>query len=267
MLKFGDFSVFQGTSQAYFQQLHNLGSRGAMVKLTEGINYVNPSAGPQMRSALKVFKVFGVYHYFLGMPVRESKFFLHYLKAYGIDKTTRLAIDVEDQSLPAYPTSLINKFLDELYNAGYHNLAVYGSAYWMNSGKINLKNIVHHASIWVADYGVAKPGVERYNAWQYTDSWHGIDQSIDYSDHFTRPSEQMEKPTYWHKGKQFKIKSKSVKVYADMQFKHWTGDTLDEGSVVAAKPVKFGKKGVYRLKRIDAFGYISGNIAWTYRIK
>lgn len=269
---FGDYSSFQGYTKEYFESYKRLGSKSAIVKLTEGTGYLNPVSAKQVANSWKVFGVFGCYHFLRSNDaVSEANFFLRTLKAYGVAKSARVVLDVESPSLPYFTTKLINKFLDKMYSAGYVNLGVYGSSSWFNSNRIKKDKLHHKAQIWVASYGTSQPNVENAHAWQYTDNFHGIDQSHDFGNFVnpnnfkTKATSTAKKPNYWHKGSKFKVKTPNVKVYADTKFKVWTGDTLDKGSIVSAKPVKYGN--ITRLKRTDAFGYITANTDFMHRIK
>lgn len=263
---FGDYSSWQNDSYTYFNEMKKAGSHGAMIKITEGIDFINPKAGNQVYNSWKVFGQFGCYHFFQGMPVRESKFFLNTLKKFGVDKSTMIALDVESNKLKKDTTDDVNKFLNAMWNSGYHNLSVYGSAYWFNSGRIKINKLVHDPKIWVASYGSTTSGVSKTDAWQFTDNWHGIDQSIDYTGAFTSElSITEEKPKYLEKGSYFQVKSDEISVYSDVHFKNKTGDTLQKGSKFHANVIKQGN--IYRLKYLDTFGYVTANAAFVSKIK
>jgi len=175
-----DLSSYQASSLAYMKQLKSYGVDGAMIKLTEGTSYLSPKASAQVANGLKTFKTVGAYHFFHGAGTAEAKYFLAWVKKFGLDKSTVLAIDVEYQGLPYYTTSQVNVFLRYLISHGYKHVITYGSASWFNSGRINRNQLVDK-HIWVAAYNSYGPGVANADAWQYTNSFHGVDASYDYT--------------------------------------------------------------------------------------
>lgn len=113
-----DVSSYQGSSVSYFQNFKKLGADFAVVKLTEGTNYLNPKANAQVTNSLKVFGSVSVYHFFHGYGTAEAKYFLAWVKKFGLDKSTVLVIDVEAPGLPYNTTPQVNAFLRYLINAG-----------------------------------------------------------------------------------------------------------------------------------------------------
>ena len=132
-----DVAVYQSKSKAFFENLKRYGIDSVMVKLTEGTTYVNASAGEQVSNAYQVFGTVGAYHFFHGNGLAEAKYFLAWVKKYGLDKSTVLAIDVEAPGLPWKTTSQVNVFLRYLISHGYKNVITYGSGSWFNAGRIN----------------------------------------------------------------------------------------------------------------------------------
>ncbi len=70
-----DVSSYQGSSVSYFHNFKKLGADFAVVKLTEGTNYLNPKASAQVTNSLKVFGSVSVYHFFHGAGTAEAKYF------------------------------------------------------------------------------------------------------------------------------------------------------------------------------------------------
>ncbi|MFT9339232.1 MAG: GH25 family lysozyme, partial [Lentilactobacillus hilgardii] len=190
-----DVSSWQNSSYSYLNNFKKLGADGLVVKLTDGTDYLNPKAADQISNGLKIFENVSVYHYFKGHGLAEGKYFLSKVKKFGLDKTTVLAIDVEDPSLPTYNTTQVNIFLRYLKSQGYTNVITYGSAGWFQDGRIN-RNALVDKHIWVAAYGVSQPGVANTNAWQFSDNWHGVDASYDF-DGSLSGSKTSEKPSYY----------------------------------------------------------------------
>lgn len=174
-----DVSAWQDSSLSFFKAKKKQGASAAVVKLTEGTNYLSPKAGTQVANSLKVFGQASVYHFFHGRGTAEAAYFLAWVKHFGLDKSTVLVIDVEATDLPWATTSQVNAFLHYLISHGYKNVVTYGSASWFTSGRINRSQLVDK-HIWVAAYNNVGPGVTNANSWQFSDRWHGCDASYDF---------------------------------------------------------------------------------------
>lgn len=251
-----DVSSYQGSSVSYFNTFKKYGADFAVVKLTEGTNYLNPKASAQVTNALKVFGSVSVYHFFHGAGTAEAKYFLAWVKKFGLDKSTVLVIDVEAPGLPYNTTPQVNAFLRYLINAGYKNVVTYGSGSWFNSGRIKRSALVDK-HIWVAAYGVSQPGVANANSWQFSDNWHGVDASYDF-DGSLSGSKTSEKPSYYVTPGLYQVRLKWLPVYNGLDFKK-SGKRYTRygtGSRFWATPVKYGK--ITRL-HINGQGYVSSN--------
>jgi hypothetical protein len=259
-----DIASYQGTSVSYFKTFKAHGVDAAMVKLTEGTNYLNPKASAQVANAYKVFGAVGAYHFFHGNGAAEAKYFLAWVKKFGLDKSTVLAIDVEASGLPYNTTPQVNAFLRCLLNAGYKNVITYGSGSWFNSGRINRSQLIDK-HIWVAAYGVSQPGVANANAWQYTDNFYGVDCSYDF-DGSLSGSKTVEKPSYYLTPGLYQVRLRWLPVYNTMDFKksdeRYTRYGI--GSRFWATPVKHGK--ITRL-HINGQGYVSSNKLYVKFLK
>lgn len=268
-----DVSSFQGSSKSYFETFKKYGAKSAIVKLTQGTNYVNPKASLQVINAYKVFGSVAAYHYYMGNPIAEAKYFLAHVRAFGLDKTTWLAIDVEDPSLPEYNTTGVNKFLEYLYNEGYHNLLCYASASWFEAGRINRAALTKKAKIWCAAYNNSQPGINGVAVWQQSDNWHGVDMSIDFNDILTSKSVAEDnhhkvstKPSYYQDNGLYEVITDEIHAYKKLPLK---GDKnkryvrWEKGSRFYAVAVKNGD--IYSLK--TAVGYTTANKDYVKLIK
>ena len=253
-----DVSSYQGSSVSYFQNFKKLGADFAVVKLTEGTNYLNPKASAQVTNSLKVFGSVSVYHFFHGAGTAEAKYFLAWAKKFGLDKSTVLVIDVEAPGLPYNTTPQVNAFLRYLINAGYRNVVTYGSGSWFNSGRIQRSALVDK-HIWVAAYGVSQPGVVNANAWQFTDNWHGVDCSYDFDGKLSGKAIKVthKKASYWADNGLYEVITSEVNVYGKPALDKANKRRIhfSKGSTIYGKAVKYGK--VYRIK--TGVGYISAN--------
>lgn len=261
-----DVSSYQGSSVSYFNTFKKYGADFAVVKLTEGTNYLNPKASAQVTNALKVFGSVSVYHFFHGAGTAEAKYFLAWVKKFGLDKSTVLVIDVEAPGLPYNTTPQVNAFLRYLINAGYKNVVTYGSGSWFNSGRIKRSELVDK-HIWVAAYGVSQPGVANANAWQFSSSWHGVDASYDF-DGSLSGTKTSAKPSYYQSKKVglYEVTAPQLWIYKKKNFGKSTksDQALAKGSRVWAYAVKYGK--ITHLKLKYANGYISSNSEYIRRI-
>ncbi|MCH4163891.1 MAG: autolysin [Lentilactobacillus diolivorans] len=267
-----DVAVYQSKSKAFFENLKRYGIDSVMVKLTEGTTYVNASAGEQVSNAYQVFGTVGAYHFFHGNGLAEAKYFLAWVKKYGLDKSTVLAIDVEAQDLPASTTSQVNIFLKYLKSQGYSNVITYGSGSWFKYGRINRVALVDQR-IWVAAYGVNQPGIDNANAWQYTDNFRGlhVDASYDFDGSLSgikTNSIVKTQPNYYQTTalSLYEVIVPQINVYKRLKFNKTNKSDISyaKGSRVWASAVKAGK--ITRLKLKYANGYITSNIAYVKRV-
>lgn len=165
-----DISKYQPYSSDFMKSLRqDLEVNFISIQLTYGLykQYINPKAPLQIINGLKYFNEVGAYHFYLGNPVEEANHFLRLVNYYGLDKTTELMIDVEE-NITENITEDINVFLEILYNNGFNNLAVYYNEY-CGLNFINYENLIHNPKIWVAKYSTYPPKCY-YDIWQYTDS-------------------------------------------------------------------------------------------------
>lgn len=262
-----DISSWQASGYSYLKNFKTHGADGLMVKITDGNNYVNPNASAQISNGLKIFDTVSVYHYFKGRGLAEAKYFLSKVRAFGLDKSTVLGIDVEDPSLPKFNTTQVNVFLRYVKAAGYKNVITYGSASWFQEGRINRSQLVDK-HIWVAAYGVSQPGVANANAWQFTDNFKGlkVDASYDF-DGSLSGSKTVAKPNYYKSPKigLYEV-TFPVWIYKKKNFSKSTqsDQRLMKGSRMWAKAVKASK--ITHLKLKYANGYISSNAEYVHRI-
>lgn len=257
--KFIDVSSYQGNSVGYFQARKASGIANAIVKATESDNYVNNAV--QFANAIKVFKTVGLYHFLHLKPVTEANIFLKTIRSWGATKDTLVVVDVEYAGLIGNDvTGLTNKWIDTVYDAGYHNIMVYASENWFQN-YLSINKLNHHPKIWVAKYSSATPKVARYDAWQFTDHFQGM--LLDCSYNVNNIFDDNTKPEYWKDGSLFEMIS-DCHVYHTLDFKQKPRRTFfPKRTRVYGKPVKNGS--IYSIK--TAMGYISANKQFVNKIK
>lgn len=271
-----DIASYQNDTPVFMKMLKRNGINGLMVKLTDGVKYLNPKAGNQVTNGLKVFKTVGLYHYFQGHGKAEASYFLKWVKAFGMDKTTPLALDVEEPTMAGDITGQAAIFLNELKKAGYRCRIVYGSAYWFNSKKINMARLTE-TNTWVASYGSSTPGVKNAGAWQFTDNYKGlhVDASIDYAgiltgekygDPLIKPAPKAKpKDVYLSSGQDFEVLTDTLNTYNSAVFNDLNKSKYKytKGSVIDGKPQKYGN--IYRIKLNNGL-YVSANAKYIKAI-
>lgn len=188
---FADVASYQPDDVLFFKNLATNQVAGVVVKITEGSGsgaYVNPKAANQIASAQAAGLKVSLYHYarYNGASAAkaEADFFAGQAAKYGLGKDTVMVADVEDNSL-SNPYGDTVTFQQELARLGYNNQVTYSMASWFWANKLP-----RNYPIWVANYGVDKPGVNNAAAWQYTSNYNGqsVDMSYDFSGIFTTGS-------------------------------------------------------------------------------
>lgn len=182
-----DVSSYQGAmSVNTYTNLKNQGVKYVIVKLTQGTTYVNPYAGTQIANAKAAGLTVYAYDYVTftstGAAQAEAAYFAAAARRFGLGKDTLMIADVEDDVVKRGDiTSLLNAYWAALSAQGFTNHAVYTGYYFDQQYKVS--STVGKSRTWIAAYyysywknTILNSG---YGAWQYTDSFNGIDGSID----------------------------------------------------------------------------------------
>ena len=187
-----DVAVYNSTNMSAYKRA---GARQAIVKVTEGLDYINPKASAQVKSAHDNHMYLHAYHFAtfgnnVGRAKMEAKFFVSHAKKLNISKKRYLWLDWEtgDGNVvinSAYSnTKAILAFMKVCHNAGY-KVGLYSSAsifrQYVDTAKIIKK---YGACLWVASYAtlgrIDKPDFNYFPSmngvalWQFTDNWHGL---------------------------------------------------------------------------------------------
>ena len=187
-----DVAVYQSTDMSAYKRA---GARQAIVKITEGLGYINPKAGAQIKSTHANHMYLHAYHFAMfgnnvGRAKMEAKYFVSRAKKLNISKKRYLWLDWEtgDGNVvinSSYSnTKAILAFMKVCHNAGY-KVGLYSGAYilrqYVDTAKIVKK---YGACLWVASYATAgridKPNFNYFPSmngvaiWQFTDNWCGL---------------------------------------------------------------------------------------------
>lgn len=187
-----DVAVYNSTDMSVYKRA---GARQVIVKVTEGLGYINPKAGVQVKSAHNNHMYLHAYHFAtfgnnVGRAKAEAKFFVSRAKKLNISKKRYLWLDWEtgDGNVvinSAYSnTKAILAFMKVCHSAGY-KVGLYSGAYilkqYVDTAKIVKK---YGACLWVASYAtlgrIDKPDFNYFPSmngvaiWQFTDNWCGL---------------------------------------------------------------------------------------------
>ena len=188
--KYGvDVSVYQSKSVNY------PGAEFALVKVTEGADYINPSASAQIKSAKSHGLLTSGYFYahHCGSVTRareEARFAVAKAKAFGVPIGSYLADDFEQGSGndvykngASANTDAVMAAMQVIKDAGYKPL-VYAGAAVMRS-RLNTSRIIKTfgTCLWVASYKISGrqdyadfdyfPSMDGVAIWQFTDNYKG----------------------------------------------------------------------------------------------
>lgn len=180
-----------------FQSLKDQGVKGAVVKLSEGIFYINPYSKSQVENARAAGLQVSAYHYAHytneNEAYTEADYFARQANALGFNKRDLLILDLEEYSIPNKTNNTL-LFLDQLKKNGFTNLMVYTSGGWID-GNIIDNNAIGKENIWAASYPYYPDGKKWYSsfaAWQWTSTKQfsnvsgRFDCSVDYTGRFTQ---------------------------------------------------------------------------------
>lgn len=187
-----DAAVYNSTDMSAYK---HAGARQVIVKATEGLGYINPKAGAQVKSAHDNHMYLHAYHFAtfgnnVGRAKMEAKFFVSRAKKLNISKKRYLWLDWEtgDGNVvinSAYSnTKAILAFMKVCHNAGY-KVGLYSSAsifrQYVDTDKIIKK---YGTCLWIASYTTLGridnpdfnyfPSMNGVAMWQFTDNWHGL---------------------------------------------------------------------------------------------
>lgn len=188
--KYGvDVAVYQSKSVNY------PGAEFALVKVTEGTSYINPSASAQIKSAKSRGLLTGGYFYAnhcasVSRAREEAKFAVAKAKAFGVPLGSYLADDFEQgdgndvyKNGASANTDAVLAAMQVIKDAGYKPLVYAGAAIMRN--RLDTSRIIKTfgTCLWVASYKVSGhqdyadfnyfPSMDGVAIWQFTDNYKG----------------------------------------------------------------------------------------------
>lgn len=184
-----DVASYQSTSVSY------IGAKFAIVKLTQGTDYLNPKADQQIKSAKAHGLLVGGYFYAnhsnsVSRARSEAKYAVAKAKAFGIPAGSYLADDWEQGSgnsvngSTSANTDAVLAAMQVIKEAGYKPL-IYSGAYNLRN-RLSISRIVKSfgTCLWVASYKVSGrqdyadfnyfPSMDGVAIWQFTDNYRGL---------------------------------------------------------------------------------------------
>lgn len=187
-----DVASYQSTDLAAY---HKAGASFAIIKLTEGTDYVNPKASKQVASSRANHLYTHAYHFArfgssASQAKKEAKCFIKEAKKQSISQKRMLWLDWESGSgnvvtgAKSSNTAAILAFMDAVKAAGWRP-GLYSGASLMKTA-IDTKQIVkkYGTCLWVASYPTMAavstadfsyfPSMDGVAVWQFTSNWKGL---------------------------------------------------------------------------------------------
>ena len=187
-----DVAAYQPTSMSAYKQT---GDRQVIVKLTEGLGYINPKASTQIKSVHANHMYLHAYHFAtfgnsVGRAKKEAKFFVAEAKRNNISKKRYLWLDWETGdgntviNSTYSNTKAILAFMKVCHDAGY-KVGLYSGTYVLRQYVDTTKIVKKYGTcLWIASYATMGridspdfnyfPSMEGVAIWQFTDNWHGL---------------------------------------------------------------------------------------------
>lgn len=146
MLKGIDISSWQGNID-----LKPLPIDFAIIKATEGTDYVSPYCNPKVQQCIELGKLWGFYHYGLNNnPINEAEYFFNHTSNYFHEGIPVLDWE-EDQNV-----DWVNKFVKRIYELSGVWCWVYGNPWRFNQGGVE-----PNCGRWIASYpNVLNPNLD-----------------------------------------------------------------------------------------------------------
>lgn len=242
----------------------------ALVKVTEGTNYINPKASAQIKSAKSNGLLTGAYFYAnhwanVSRAREEAKFAVAKAKAFGIPVGSYLADDFEQgdgndvyKNGASANTDAVLAAMQVIKDAGYKPLVYAGAAIMRN--RLDTSRIIKTfgTCLWVASYKVSGrqdyadfnyfPSMDGVAIWQFAENYRGlnvdgnislIDLKIDSNSHQAKSTEKTTESLSQHPAVKWNVgavavvsNAKGAYVYTDSSLTKRESDKLkSQGSM------------------------------------
>ena len=187
-----DVASYQSTDLSAYSKA---GASFAIVKLTEGTDYVNPKADKQVASSRASHLYTHAYHFArfgssVSQAKKEAAYFIKEAKAQSISQKRMLWLDWESGSgnvvtgAKSSNTAAILAFMDAVKAAGWRP-GLYSGASLMKTAIDTAQVIKKYGTcLWVASYPTMAavstadfgyfPSLDGVAIWQFTSNWHGL---------------------------------------------------------------------------------------------
>lgn len=162
-----DISNWQG--EVDFTQVKNVGYSIVYIKSTEGEHTLDSTLETNYANAKANGVKIGFYHFLHGNEdgKTQAQFMYDTIK----DKTydCKIAIDVEVTDGASVDTisQIVCDFADTITSLTGNDVVLYTYTDFL---KNNLNNTINKYPLWIAEYGVSKPAIDNYIAWQYSET-------------------------------------------------------------------------------------------------
>lgn len=251
----------------------------ALVKVTEGTNYINPKASAQIKSAKANGLLTGAYFYAnhcasVSRAREEAKFAVAKAKAFGVPLGSYLADDFEQgdgnevyKNGASANTDAVLAAMQVIKDAGYKPLVYAGAAIMRN--RLDTSRIIKTfgTCLWVASYKVSGrqdyadfnyfPSMDGVAIWQFADNYRGlnvdgnislIDLKIDSDNHQAKSAKKSAQSLSQHPVVRWNVgavaivsNSKGAYVYTDSKLTKRESDKLKpQGSLWQVFGIKDG---------------------------
>ena len=141
-------------TQNDYTQLHNLGIKGVVVKVTEGTYYTNGIAANQIKFARNAGMVVSAYHYATfdsaSAAVAEANYFANRLDSLNVGKNVTVVADIESDAVSGDIAGNLKAFWQTMTQRGYQNHVAYTMRYYKHLDA--LTSTTGKDRTWIAQY-------------------------------------------------------------------------------------------------------------------